>query len=427
MMPKDDGFMPDDGFVEDGFTPDKTTQTAPAPSMMDKFIKPALKYAGNAILEQGPKAMGAVIGGTLGAPLGPAGIVGGAGLGAAAVGGIEDIAHNRQKSIGQAVSDRATDVVMGGMQEAGPALKGAALQIVDKMTPKAESLLIRGIKPINRKTDFKQTLQRAVPEIDKTAQAAGKPIEKLEDLEPLIGDAKKAIWSEYKTVLGPNAKAEIDGNKIADAMEGVITKRFEMQNPQKADAIRKVAATYRRPIQLDEAEEFLQGANNDLSAFYAKNKVGQSTAARDPEWGHVVKEAETLRKELYSKLDELDVSGGTGSAELKRRYGALSSLFEEVLRRKNVAQRQNPQSLAEQISIAQGVGRGLKSAANLDIGDAAMAIGQPLAAKWMKDRNTTDALIKRGFEAYRKGVSKEPANDTLLRLLPLLTRQAGGE
>ncbi len=159
--------------------------------------------------------------------------------------------------------------------------------------------------------------------------------------------------------------------------------------------IQTVADTYRRPMSLDEAEDFLQSANNDLHSYYAKNKVGQQVAAKDPETGHVVAEADALRKELYDTLDNLT---GPGAADLKQRYGALSNVEGELLRRKNVAARQQPQSLAEQLSMARAAGKiavGVMRASPASLLEGTESLA---AAKWLKERNTTDSIIGRAFE-----------------------------
>src|SRR5206468_5186323 len=134
--------------------------------------------------------------------------------------------------------------------------------------------------------------------------------------------AKTSLWDEFTKKLtqakqfAPNAPsiATIDGNKVADAMMSSIDARTAAQNPALVKRITGVANTYRRPMSLDEAEEFLESANNELNSYYAKNKVGQQVAARDPETGHVVREADELRNQLYAKLDELT---GPGARELK--------------------------------------------------------------------------------------------------------------
>ena len=66
-------------------------------------------------------------------------------------------------------------------------------------------------------------------------------------------------------------------------MMNSIDKRTALQNPDLAEHIASVADTYRRPLPLDEAEDFLQSANNDLHNYYAKNKVGQRVALGDRE------------------------------------------------------------------------------------------------------------------------------------------------
>jgi len=383
-----------------------------------------LKKGANIAADVGPSTIGAAAGGILGAPLGPPGVIGGGALGAATAGQIADLikqatGQEQPPTLAQAALRRGTEALAGATQEAVPLAKPTSLGPTVSKEVKRE--LIQGIRPINRKTDFGATLERSVPEISQAAK--GRPIEGIEDLEPIIIDAKKQVWQRYQSMLGPNAKVTIDGNEIADAMESAITKRFEVQNPAAAEKIREIAKTYRKPITLDEAEDFLQDANNDLTTYYKKAKVDQATAARDPEKGYVVKEAQALRQGLYDKLSELT---GKDAAEIKRTYGSLESMQEEVARRKIVAQRQAPESLSEQVSKWSAAGNIARGAMTGNLPKAAVGLAKMSAARYLKQRNMTDSLIRSAFARYNAGQESKPAQEVLFRLLPSLRNVIGG-
>lgn len=297
----------------------------------------------------------------------------------------------------------------------GRAGANIAKSIKNAISPDVEAALTKAIKPRANAFGFNQSLKTALPDLQETAQRAGIKVENIDALDDVVARAKKDIWGQYEGLLGPNANATIDGNKIADAMIGTLDKRFVAQNPQRAAAIVEKANAYRKPMTLNEAEEYLQSANNELHSYYAKNKVNQSVALGDPDVAHVVKEGDALRSLLNNKLGELT---GADSAALKKRYGALSTLQSEIAPRKNVAGRQNPLSMQEQLSFAQGLGKVAKSALNMQVGDALSGGAQIVSSKILKDRNTTDNLIKIAFQKMEKQGIKPYARTVPKKFVP---------
>ncbi|MBZ5660543.1 MAG: hypothetical protein LAO08_09060 [Acidobacteriia bacterium] len=263
--------------------------------------------------------------------------------------------------------------------------------------------MTKAIKPLASNTGWDSAIAKAAPDMKAVEADLGHPITGVDDALNAVNIAKKGIWQQYAAKLQaaqeafPNAPSmsTIDGNEIADAMMDAIDKRTALQNPDLVEHIQKVADTYRRPMDLPEAEDFLQSANNDLHSYYAKNKVGRQVAERDPATGYVVAEADQLRDSLYSTLDNLT---GPGAADLKQRYGALSNVENELLRRKNVAARQQPESLAEQISMARAYGKIAVGTLRASPGQMLEGVQSLAAAKWLKARGTTDAMITRAFE-----------------------------
>jgi len=147
--------------------------------------------------------------------------------------------------------------------------------------------------------------------------------------------------------------------------------------------------------------------------------VGQSVAAKDPSTGHVVAEAEGLRAELYKKLNQLT---GKNAAAIKKRYGALASMEDSMLRRKIVADRQQPTSLSEQIGRWAGAGKLVKGNFHGSLAEAASGIAEAGAAKWLKEQQTTDALIEKAFANYGKRQRRKHRCRLVQRLLWVFSR-----
>lgn len=302
------------------------------------------------------------------------------------LGGLSEAAGGGALS-GQAIAGGLGNTVTGRAIQSGAQATGIA-------TPEAVPSLMRAIKPTNSKTDFPKTLASAGPDLQSYAQSSGKSITNIGDLVDAIPEAKKGLWGQYQAKLGPNSQATIDGNSVADAMTENIDARTRAQNPQLVKQIESAADTYRRPLTLEEAEDYLQSTNNELHSYYAKNKVGQQVAANDPATGHVVAEAGALRSALYDKLDELS---GPGAADLKQRYGALSDLQQEALRRKNVADRQSQVGTMASLGKIGGIAKIVKGVVKLEPSDVASGVAEGALGQRISNLNNTDWLINNAF------------------------------
>lgn len=263
-----------------------------------------------------------------------------------------------------------------------------------------EDLLTRAIKPGNKNQNWSTDIKKAIPEIKRAEQTLGRPIQNVDDALQATAQAKKAIWDRYRPRMASAEQAGVtlDGNQVANAMVRSIDARTATQSPGLVESVRKVADTYRHDIPVADAEEFLQSANRDLNTYYAKNKVGQYVAKGDPSIASTVAESDALRSALYQKLDQIY---GSGSAKVKQQYGALSNVEKELLNRQNVAARQQPVSLSEQLSAARAYGKIGKGMLTGSPGSIIEGSEQLAAAKWLKERQTTDAMITRAFAAAK--------------------------
>jgi hypothetical protein len=297
----------------------------------------------------------------------------------------------------------AEGAVVGGATAGVPALGIEAYRfgkgIKNFIHPDVEAAFMKALKPTANNTSFKEAIKLSAPLLSDTEQSIGQPVKNLTDLLHVVRTAKQRVWATVQEHLGSNKNLTIDGNKVADAMVSAIDTRFRVQNPAAADRIIATAETYRRPLPVQEAESFLESANTDLHNFYAKSGFKQRADVRNPEIGHVVREAEALRNALNEKISS---ATGKDFGLLKKQYGALTNFEETTAKRVNVSERQNPDSLAEQIATAQAVGKVGKSILNRNFGDALEGVGQYAASRIVKTRNTSDSLIETAFNQLRK-------------------------
>lgn len=303
-----------------------------------------------------------------------------------------------------------TGTILGTATGAIPGLVKEGAELVNNVkniiSPDVESALMRAIKPGKNNINFGKDLNMALPEVSDTLKLKGIDTGKMSinDLQSAILDTKKRIWDQYETVKSPNAHVQIDTAPIADSIEKTITPRFEMQNPNKADQIRGLADQYRaKTMTVGEAEQFLQEANAELHSYYAKNKVGQHVAASDPEIAAVVKEANGLREQLYGKLDELT---GGDAGQIKKLYGALTNIGNEVEGRAQVFNRQNPASLQETIHYPWAMAKGAASLMRGDLVGAGESLAQIGLSRSLKESNSTEGLIRHAFTKFGKSVPK---------------------
>ena len=319
--------------------------------------------------------------------------------------------------VGAALRGARSVVSKGAAGAKDGGIGGAIAAVARKVAPlSAKGALTQGLKPRASLMRWDESLDRAIPEIDDAAQRVlGRKPETLVDTHTAATAAKRRVWSELQQVRGTAQGFAVDGSPIADAMVRSIPKKLRLENPTAAQSLEQAANAYRKPFPLDEMEQLLKETNADMDGFYAKYPQAQRKAMlADPEWARLDAQAKAMRLSIDGTLDRAVDGAGNSAKELRRRYGALMDVESAIERRVNVAARQQPQSLAEQIAEANGVadraagayriGRGVMTGSMGDVisGGADIVRGQVRreTAKFLKEQQTTDALIKRAFSAY---------------------------
>lgn len=313
-----------------------------------------------------------------------------------------------------------------GAEAVAPKIGAAAVRLFPAaFDGPPESLLTRAIKPNKNNVNWNANLRTAIPLMKSAEDSLGHPVGGVDDALTATKVAKQGIWQQIQARLSGAGQmgATIDGNQIADAMMASIDKRTALQNPAKVAQIKATADTYRGPMSVADAEDFLQSSNAEMNAYYAKNKVARSVAERDPEIAYKLAEGDALRGALYDKMDQI---GGPGAAQLKQAYGALTNVQKELYGRQLVAARQNPESLSEQLSTARGVGTAVKGVVTLPfrplgaLGDIAEGTQNVAISRAIKARNSSDAMITR---AFAKAQPATPFPPSLYSAFNRVTRQ----
>jgi hypothetical protein len=223
--------------------------------------------------------------------------------------------------------------------------------------PDHDLLLMKALRPRNT-NNMLQALPKAKPELnaalDKLGHGLGEedltnPIAAFEDMRKVIDSAKSNIWRQYRKLMGEQAPS-VDTTPVATAIRDSISEKTKLENPVLARRLEKLASYYdgnRMP--LDQLDAFRVQENAELNSYYQRTGQSKGVAQRgDPEVAAKLAKADAMRQVLYDTVDK--TSGMPGAArELMSRYGALQSVEDAYERTYNVALRQMPTSLSEQL------------------------------------------------------------------------------
>lgn len=290
--------------------------------------------------------------------------------------------------------------------------------------------LIQATKPRSSLLNFRTNLDYSGMGDAKNGEALlGHPVENIDDALQAVKLEKQNNRLAYGTFGGPDrAVIPVDLTPAANAMDTSIptTLLHEAQQgvPSSVSdltARKAQSSAYRTTVPLARAEAMLRDANSELDSFYAKYPRAQwSTLQTNPDTAATYAKARALRDSVYSALE--NYGEGTGARSLNKRYGNLIELEEELQRRKNVADRQQPQSLSEQIGKVSAIGHAVRGVGKVALGaatghaaeglsgalDLAQGAAQGTAAKWLKEQQSTNNLIKRSFANYKESPKPYP-------------------
>jgi hypothetical protein len=322
------------------------------------------------------------------------------------------------KALGAGEGTAAFTGDLAGILGGAGVLRGipAAKQLINNRVENVEPVqaLTQALKPKNTMLRFRESAEIALPELKAAERELGKPIESADDLLAAVKIAKKQVWSNIEQV----SKGAGTVNLKAMAKE-LRAAGLE----EEAAAANELARKYKtETMPFSKLEENLETLNAKLDSYYAKFPNARATAATaNPDTAADTAEANALRTVINRTLDP--ASGGAVPKDAKRRYGALRDLEKAAESRINVAARQAPESLSEQLSGIRAVGKGVRGLAKVGssiftgsgqglsgLADIVDAVGGRWAGKALKEANKTDTLIRRALKNFSG--EPEPLNFT---------------
>lgn len=333
----------------------------------------AEKYPKTAkILLGGAKAAG--VGGAQGAVKGAAEGKTAAGAEGGAIGG----------AVGGVVGETASELAQGLSKTLGMG------------TTSAEDAA-RGVRPAKRNYRFADDFQNAAPRID--AQNAITPAKSVEDWADNVEQARKDLYAkEIDPLVQKHATQPLGGLNIAEGIRAQIPNAMKVHDPEQAAKMEELANKFMPgqvfQLSIGDSEDTLQHYNAKLAATGFWSKMPSERAAMLKTDGNIagLKAAgDSIRDEFYTKLGQLEP--GSDIASLKKQYGSLRNVEDEIRGRVNVNNRQSPISLKETIGLITGLGHG-------------GPVGAAMAAIPVLDRmgNSPENLISRAVQkAVRPG------------------------
>lgn len=198
-----------------------------------------------------------------------------------------------------------------------------------RLDANAFTKITKVLKPSNKDFQFERNMNLAVPEIAEQARIVKtdpkNPVPSVTKMHELMLGAKERLRGTYEQYIAPYRDSiEIDGaTTVGPAIRKTITAKMRRERPAQVKSIEAIADRYSTTIRLPEAETLLENVNRDLATFYRKDRLGQANAAETQTAARNIALAETLRKEIYNKVNQV---AGPGIADIQRRYGAIRSL-----------------------------------------------------------------------------------------------------
>lgn len=235
-------------------------------------------------------------------------------------------------------------------------------------------------------------------------ESRGQLPKNLSEFSDAISQTKKKIYSEYDAL----AKSAGEGGAFVST-EWIINELKQLENNRTLrlanPGIDGIISNMKKGLEeidnltVEEAQTFSQHLNQNLKAFYKNwnaNDIGRSTVEA------------LVNNNLKKAIDE-SIENALGQGEqyshLKKQYGQLRNIEEEVAKRALVDQRKNAKNLFDLTDIY-SANQVIDSLANLNPIGLVKWGATSLIKNWYKKLNDPNVQIKKLFENIDKEISQ---------------------
>lgn len=359
-------------------------------------------------------------------------------MGANAVSGLTDLATQSVpqniKNFGQSPENaqQTTEAVQGAGQFAIPMaglplLSKAASGIPDisqmkeaRQVSKSAAEIRQATPAINKPLNSTDIINRAqkyiAPEVRATSikdLAKDNPdMNQMELARQTVINAKNRLIDEkIKPQLDRHPDARIDGNVIADNIMNGVDQYVKDHQPQRYEAIKQYADSFRNPMTLQEVNGKIKSLNAITSQY--QRGSGLTKAMIEGSRPMVAAEVDAVNAMRNSMFDKLEQYNEKHTAELRKDYGALVEM-------QNSIEKATPRSHQEQTAgsvygrfaspagVAAGTVAGIEGMAHRPVATAVGGV-MGILRKVVMDRNKPAPTIARAFTRLGK-TSLEPRN-----------------
>lgn len=320
----------------------------------------------------------------------------------------------------KAITEGAEAGLRGGLKIGGEAIEGgvkASKKILDEPMLKgaineakimaglpdsapAVEMTFRAVKPRLKKGMDLRNIKKQYEVGNQSIVKNGFKPENIKEYADAVYGSKKKVWNQIQSKLdkGQLSGLEIDlsdiSNKILERANDPALLRV---NPNASKQLTKIAedlVSQGDTTDILTAEKVKQFLNAELDDAFGVTDLSQQA-----------KEGKKLiTREIGNQLDNKLSSLPDEFRKLKKEYGSLSSMEDDILKRAIVFERQNPEGLADILTKTEAAAEiAFGSPKSKLKGIARLTMGAKL-----KKANNADELIKRAFEKLNKemGVSK---------------------
>lgn len=276
--------------------------------------------------------------------------------------------------------------------------------------PQNTDAIFRAVRPSIgkgvKKEAIEQNLDRANLEIVKQGL---KPTD-LKSYSDAIDVAQKNVWDRVKSFLGEGQQQNLTVNlkpiseEIKKLSADPALKRVDATTAQKVEQYADALLRGGEDVDILQAERMKQFINAQLDD---KVFAGQNIA--EP----LKKAQKIVTKEIGKQLDSVLSQIPNEFADLKKTYGALSSIKDDVNKRLIVSSRQNPVDLFTGLGFLSGAREAIEGIAQINPLKVAKGAVEAVAGRAIKQANDPDVLVERAFEDYFKSIAEESGDDAL--------------
>ena len=345
------------------------------------------------------------------------------GVEGAAIGGTQGVVKGaaRGDATKEGLAGGVGGLVGGPLGETASELAGFLAKSVGIGTSATEDAM-RSFKPNKRNLEFAEKFADAAPVID--AEPSFKKATEVADKVEAIDTARENWWQrKVKPWVDKHKDAPLSGIAIHDYIEKSIPPAMERNSPEEAAKMHALADRYfptqnpASPYQLQYKKVSIGQAEEDIEHYNALvtktgywSKLPKERAAMlkaDGELAGNMAVANALREAMYDKLQTLEPTVDMRS--LKKTYGALRNVGDELRGQINVQGRQAPTSFKQLVGLTAGIAtggwRGVVAAA-VPYADRYMNSASKLAGRAVQKaaRPGEEGLVAKGVGAARKGL-----------------------